>query len=432
LVEDGRRLFFEETFGGNGRTCATCHRRETNFTLDPAFVATLPPTDALFVAEYNAALGQHFEKPGLMRRYGLILANADGFDDLEHRYVMRSPQHLLALRTSVDNYRGPRTGWGGDGAPGDGTLRSFALGAVRQHMPRTLARRPGADFRLPTTRELDALEAFMLSLGRQEDWVLPLSLKSPVANRGQNLFLDPEMKNGRCNLCHFNAGANAISATDFPNLVHIGNNNFSSGEDSLPGEPARLLPPDNGFQDSHDFNTPPLIEAADTGPYFHNNAVNSIEEAIASYNDESFAQSRTGLALEKRFGTRTKLEAVEVLAIGAFLRVLNALENIRESIDQDDRAAALGPRERQRASWLIEQAGYETADAIRVLSGVNLHPVAVARLREAAEWQKQALAQQHPPAALARAVAAHEAARADLIDGWPPRTVRHTVQPPTK
>ena len=25
LVEEGRRLFFEETFGGNGRTCGSCH-----------------------------------------------------------------------------------------------------------------------------------------------------------------------------------------------------------------------------------------------------------------------------------------------------------------------------------------------------------------------------------------------------------------------
>ena len=25
LIEEGRRLFLEETFEGNGRTCATCH-----------------------------------------------------------------------------------------------------------------------------------------------------------------------------------------------------------------------------------------------------------------------------------------------------------------------------------------------------------------------------------------------------------------------
>lgn len=37
---------------------------------------------------------------------------------------------------------------------------------MRQHFPKTLAREEGVDFRLPTEHELDALEAFQLSLGR--------------------------------------------------------------------------------------------------------------------------------------------------------------------------------------------------------------------------------------------------------------------------
>src|SRR5881392_1399937 len=41
----GADLFFREPFGGNGRTCATCHRVERNLTIDPAFIATLPSTD---------------------------------------------------------------------------------------------------------------------------------------------------------------------------------------------------------------------------------------------------------------------------------------------------------------------------------------------------------------------------------------------------
>src|SRR4051812_9073403 len=36
LVELGRRIFTTETFAGNGRTCATCHRPDDNFTIDPA------------------------------------------------------------------------------------------------------------------------------------------------------------------------------------------------------------------------------------------------------------------------------------------------------------------------------------------------------------------------------------------------------------
>ena len=56
LEEEGRRLFTEETFGGNGRTCATCHVLTQNLRLTPANVqarfATLAQTfDPLFIAE---------------------------------------------------------------------------------------------------------------------------------------------------------------------------------------------------------------------------------------------------------------------------------------------------------------------------------------------------------------------------------------------
>ena len=43
LVARGERIFFEETFEGNGRTCGTCHRAEDNFGLTPAFIATRCP-----------------------------------------------------------------------------------------------------------------------------------------------------------------------------------------------------------------------------------------------------------------------------------------------------------------------------------------------------------------------------------------------------
>ena len=56
LINQGRDLFFNETFGGNGRTCGTCHPEENNFTIDPKFIATLPDKDPLFVAEFIPAL----------------------------------------------------------------------------------------------------------------------------------------------------------------------------------------------------------------------------------------------------------------------------------------------------------------------------------------------------------------------------------------
>src|SRR5438094_2807857 len=230
LIAKGRDLFFNETFAGNGRTCGSCHPPENNFTIDPAFIATLPRDNPLFVAEFNPDLQRNFENPRLMREFGLILENLDGFDDLGNKFVMRGVPHVLALRTSIDSPQGPRTGWSGDGAPGDGSLRSFAVGAVIQHFTKTLNRVPGIDFRLPTDEELDALEVFQLSLGRQRDLTLPLRLKGTVPKRGQEIFLDASL--GKCNICHVNAGATAIAGGS-----NLGNANFDTGVEKLPDQP---------------------------------------------------------------------------------------------------------------------------------------------------------------------------------------------------
>src|SRR3954464_12563924 len=151
LVEYGRQLFFEETFNGNGRTCGTCHPAGNNLTIDPKFIETLPATDPLFVAELNPALAQ-LERPELMRRFGLILENLDGFDDPTNKFVMRGVPHTLGLQVSLaqdptqqPNPPAERTGWSGDGAPGTGSLREFAIGAVTQHFTKRLNRVEGTD-----------------------------------------------------------------------------------------------------------------------------------------------------------------------------------------------------------------------------------------------------------------------------------------------
>ena len=240
LVEDGEDLFFNETFEGNGRTCGTCHPAENNFTIDPSFIATLPADDPLFVAETNPDLnfeqngGFFFENPVLMRERALIVVNADGFDDMANKFVMRSVSHVFAQALSIEPSTGDgsdpgklhRTGWDGDGSPGTGTLREFAIGAVTQHNPLTVNRVEGQDFRLPTDFELDALEAFQLSLGRQEELDLQnMTFLDPSVNGGKGRFLGQD----KCHQCHGNGGA--ISTTD-PNRG--ANANFNTGiEDSV-------------------------------------------------------------------------------------------------------------------------------------------------------------------------------------------------------
>ncbi len=379
LIAQGAALFFNETFNGNGRTCGTCHPAGNNFTLDPAFIASLPQEDPLFVAETNTALSE-LENPILMRRFGLILENVDGFDQPG---VMRGVPHTLAMSTSVRSFAGFRTGWSGDGSPGDGSLRSFATGAVIQHFTKTLNRVPGTDFRLPTAAELDAIEAFTLSLGRPRDLSLPLPLKGEAAARGQAIFLDNSL--GRCNLCHGNAGARATLGAG-----NLGNLTFNTGVEILPNHPARPtgepMPPDGGFGKNPrveggfgdgSFDTPPLVEAADTGPFFHNNAVQTIEEAVDFYNGPEFNNSPSA----QEIGGGINLDQIQTVEVAAFLRVINALENIRSAI-QFFKSALLA-EETGPVPALLNLASEDIADAIFVLEGGGLHSDAVVILEEA-------------------------------------------------
>jgi cytochrome c peroxidase len=409
LVAQGRQLFLNEQFNGNGRTCGTCHAESNNFTVDPDFISTLPSTDPLFVAETNPQLAA-LENPDLLRQFGLIVVNADGFDPSKG-FVLRSAQNVQALGNSttpqdptdgVDfstNGRNPnppeRLGWGNDGAP----LRDFALVAIAQHAPRTLNRTPGFDFRVATDEELDALVAYQLPLGRQEDFDLPsLELRSPLATSGKALYLDtgnlfePGHKN--CNACHFNAGGTTGStfnpeAPGFPDAdaspkgFNIG---AATGVNDIPLALQLGLPRDGGFGvlltifgsfgntddipgfghfELEEFNAPPLVESADTAPFFHNHTVKDLESAVAFYGTQPFQTSIGG------GGTPVTISAdptdPEVQAIAAFLRVLNALENIRSAINVAERGRKMTTVDDVRELAALSLA--ETIDAMQVLSG---------------------------------------------------------------
>jgi cytochrome c peroxidase len=409
VTAQGRQLFLNETFDGNGRTCGTCHVETNNFTVDPELIATLPPTDPLFVAETNPALAA-LENSDLLRRFGLILVNADGFDP-SRRFVLRGSQNVQALANSTTpqdpsfgidfstNGRNPnppeRLGWGNDGPP----LRDFALVAIAQHAPTRLSRRPAVDFRIPTDEELDALVAYQLSLGRQEDFDLPtLELKSTLASSGKTLYLDsgnlfePGHKN--CNGCHFNGGGTAGMSFNpqtpgFPDIdgsprgFNIG---AGTNTNEIPLALALGLPRDGGFGqiltvfgsfgntddlpppfghlEFEEFNSPPVVESADTGPFFHNHTVSDLESAIAFYGTPAFQTSGQNVVTPVNISADPN--DPEVLAIAAFLRVLNALENIRSSINVAERGRTM-----TRVADLHDSARLslaETIDALEVLS----------------------------------------------------------------
>jgi len=411
VIAAGRQLFVHESFAGNGRTCGTCHVETNNFTVDPKVIATLPADDPLFVAETNPALTS-LENPNLLRQFGLILVNADGFEP-SRGHVFRSTQNTQALLNSTTpqdpsfgidfstNGRNPnppeRLGWGNDGAP----LRDFSLVAIAQHFPKSLSRIRGVDFRMPTDEELDALAAYQLSLGRQEDFDLPtLELNSALATTGKSLFLDSgdlfETRAGHknCNGCHFNGGGSAgMSFNDatpgFPDIdgsprgfnIGAGTNvnetplalTLGLPRDGGFGQILTVfgsfgntddLPPPFGHLEFEEFNSPPVVESADTGPFFHNHTVEDLESAVAFYGTPAF-QTTLGASVTP-VSISGDPNDPDVRAIAAFLRVLNALENIRSSID-----IAVRGRRMTRTADLNDLARLsltETEDALEVLS----------------------------------------------------------------
>ena len=442
LIEEGRRLFAEETFDGNGRTCATCHPPSNNFTIDPAFIRTLKGTDPLFLTGPSLPELKPIEVRRLLRNHALILENVDGLDQPG---VLRGVPHTLGLTHSLEPDSTlaaagitQATGWSGDGSPDDGSLRSFAKGAVKQHFTKSPNRVAGVDFREPTEEELDALEAFQLSLGRQGEVILEdLTFTDGFVEDGKALFEDAPSRNGRgrgCSFCHDNAGANASGI----------NRNFATGTMFMANVPACLLgfvaPYDGGFgvepnvevaradvcgngprggpkaasnyQGDLTMNTPSLIEAADTPPFFHSNTAETIEDAVAFYTSDTFDDSPAG------GGNAFVLGTDEINQIAAFLRAFNALENIRSSNAYDERA--VDPAELAPADELVDLAIAETTDAIEVLTDgpVELFAgtAAVQLLEEARELERQALEQDPPSTDLVEAaIELKEEARVEMV-----------------
>jgi len=405
----GADLFLRETFDGNGRSCATCHRVDNNFAIDTKFMATLPANDPLFIAEFNRTLSR-LEIPAQMRGRGLILENVDGFaPDPTVRFVLRSVPHTLSMGTSVtrsaaDPVTPPveRTGWGGDGAPGNGALRDFQTGAITQHYTKNLQRVPGRDFRLATPAELDRIDLFMRQLGRTNELNLATVVMSDArAEAGRNVFLTVG-----CNVCHENAGANI-------GLGIGGNFNFNTGVESARHAALATFPRDGGFLatpanpdgsfGNGTFNAPPLVEAADTGPFFHTDTsivgasahntptATTIEEAIAFYDSPAFNNSPSGQVAP------IDMTATQIDDVGRFLRGVNATFNAAMAIKRLEAGSKLVARFHNTRlaiqREMLRLANAEILDAIEVLNSVpDLNADALSCLRSARALVDQARA----------------------------------------
>lgn len=337
-VEQGRILFLEETFNGNGRTCGSCHTPQDSFGLTAETVSTFDDNDPFFVANFNlntlvltddaqpsdlrgeitASNGQTATVlAGIAERtylvYGgqgmngtltdgkgnsgtiesftegdldelenstlisggraLILENIDGFDEAP---VMRSSPHLLNIDLTAPY------GWSGD-IP---DLLEFSKGAVTQHAPRRINREVGVDFRLPTDDELVAMDVFMRSIRLPADGDLDLDrfVVTEQERRGRDLFFNE----AKCSKCHDGL---ALAASDGSLLgsTQGKNENFNTGVAML-SQNSNLPPGDL----TREFNTSPLFGIARTAPFFHDNSVATLREAVEFYDSREFVNSPAG------------------------------------------------------------------------------------------------------------------------------------------
>ncbi len=454
-VLEGGDLFFRGTFEGNGRSCGTCHPPAFNLVIDPDFIARqrrINPNDPLFIADPGRPNGVPLEIPDILERFALIFENVDGFEDPGNKFMMRSVPHNISSALSVlppgdsdgdgvlddgttNDVFAFRTGWSGDGAPSPGGLRAFPLGAVVQHYTRDFNTRfpSPQSFRLQTEAELDRLEAFLLSTGRLNELDLSVAgFTDSRAERGRQLFTTG-VGGAKCFGCHNNAGGNSAFG---------GNRNFNTGIETvrIAELNARGIPCDGGFggqgnvppnnvgcapgsaggRGNGSFNVMPLAEAADTPPFFHTNAFNTIEEAVGFYSTPTFANSQGGAVINSVFGEPINLTAQQTNDVAAFLRVLNSSFNLQQSLQRIEAAQQIGGvfglSQIQLTNNLLILANNELVDAFFDLRDRGLNGASQSDIFNSIFFLRQVLRSGNPAirafnAELARAFAARADSR---------------------
>ncbi len=291
----GERVFFRETFGGNGRTCGTCHRPESEFTLTPEAVRAIhdrDPNDPLF-RPIDSDDGRGRDYTSLLQH---ALVNVEIPLAASVRLVDDPAKRTIIVRRAIPSIVNvaltPPYQLDGRAA----TLQDQARDAVRSHLE------PKRD---PNPRELAALARFESELFEPQrlkriledpgtapapGFSMPVS--SPAALQGREVF------RRSCERCHGGeTGSNVGSqAPPFGDISVSQENRLQlpllrlafRGSD---GSVTIVATPDPGraavtgqLSDLNTFDTPPLRGIKHTAPYFHDNSAATLGDVIDHYN----------------------------------------------------------------------------------------------------------------------------------------------------
>lgn len=302
--QDGARLFEKETFGGNGRTCSTCHREKEGFSTTPASAQerfAADPKDPLFrPADSDDGVGNQYTRllahATIRVKIPLKCPNIWLEDDPTARFVVlnRGIPELLntpALDSTLMS---------------DGRLPSLdqqALAAVHDHADATVE--PDAKD-LQRIAEHEVSDAFFSShvlrgFGKGGSTpVLPPG-NTPEEIRGRQHYLP----NGLCGKCHSGPMLNTTSEASVLGPGHRFNN-IRTGElvanqiinpfvrwhviqaDGTHrvfqafADPGRMLITCRR-EDLTKFKIRSLWNVKDTAPYFHDSSAKTLEDVIAHY-----------------------------------------------------------------------------------------------------------------------------------------------------
>jgi hypothetical protein len=310
---EGKRLFEQETFGGNGRTCLTCHGRETG-TISPADAQRRfahNPYDPLFLHDGSDDGRGHGVKRMLTDATFLI-----GIPLPSNVYLKDDPKaHSVFLRRgtpSTLNTPALDPVLMLDGR--EPNLESQAAGAVSAHYQAT---------KQPTREELERIAEFQQTpaffssprlLAFANGGPAPQLPQGHTAaeKRGRLFFVDspfaPGKKEGVCALCH--GGAMLNETNQFVPFQPPGSrfSNVAISEFNTAGNPVRdfvftnpdgtttvVSSPDPGralitgrpdpgnFDNLNAFKIPSLWGINETAPYFHDNSAKTLEDVADHY-----------------------------------------------------------------------------------------------------------------------------------------------------
>ncbi len=310
----GKRLFERETFGGNGRTCLTCHSSETG-TVSPEDAQSrfaINPHDPLFVhdgsddGKGNGATRMLADATVLVNVP--LPPNVRLADDPEARSVTLRRGIPTTLDTpALDPVLML------DGRHPD--LDAQAVGAIRDHFQNTVE---------PTHRDLRRIAEFQQTARFFSSRELRRFARGGAApelpegnteseKRGRLFFEDvpftsPDQKAGSCAACH--TGPMLNESSQFFPLLPPGTRfqNILVSEFNAAGNPVRdfiftnpdgsetvISSPDPGralitgdssdlfFDKVNAFKIPSLWGVHRTAPYFHDNSAKTLEDVAAHY-----------------------------------------------------------------------------------------------------------------------------------------------------